>query len=109
MGARSHDVQDLWEKSDWDYVGLGNVFWLVDRYSASIAINGEKPMQNVKHRINCKNSEDIAWAESEATDETVYLLNSAANAERLLTSIDNFRAGRTKARRLVTLTEMPIL
>ncbi|WP_148057454.1 hypothetical protein [Pseudomonas brassicacearum] len=66
-------------------------------------------MQNVKHRINCKNTEEIAGAESEATDETIYLLNSAANAERLLTSVDNFRAGRTKVRRLVTLTETPIL
>ncbi len=66
-------------------------------------------MQNVKHPVNCKNSEEIALAESEATDETIYLLNSAANAERLLTSVDNLRAGRTNARRLVTLTEMPIL
>lgn len=62
-------------------------------------------MQNVKHPVNCKNSEEIALAESEATDETFYLLNSASNVERLLTSIENLRAGRTKTRRLITLTE----
>ncbi|MFJ7282749.1 hypothetical protein [Pseudomonas sp. NPDC099000] len=66
-------------------------------------------MQKVEHSASRKQSEEIAWAESEATDETTYLLSSKANAERLLKSIDNLRAGQTLARRLITLAETPPL
>lgn len=66
-------------------------------------------MQTVKHAASRKKGGKIALADSEAADETTYLLSSKTNAERLLKSIDNLRAGQIFARRLVTLAKTPPL
>ncbi|MHC8345933.1 hypothetical protein [Pseudomonas sp. RT6P73] len=66
-------------------------------------------MQTVKHSASRKESGKIALGDSEAPDETTYLLSSIANAERLLKSIDNLRAGQTSVRRLITLAEIQTL
>jgi antitoxin YefM len=43
----------------------------------------------------------MSLAEYNALEETAYLLRSPANAERLIKSIANLRAGKTKTRQLI--------
>ena len=43
----------------------------------------------------------MSLAEYNALEETAYLLRSPANAERLIKSIGNLRAGKTKSRQLI--------
>ena len=43
----------------------------------------------------------MSLAEYNALEETAYLLRSPANAERLIKSIGNLRAGKTKTRQLI--------
>jgi antitoxin YefM len=43
----------------------------------------------------------MSLAEYNALEETAYLLRSPANAERLIKSISNLRAGKTQSRQLI--------
>lgn len=43
----------------------------------------------------------MSLAEYNALEETAYLLRSPVNAERLIKSISNLRAGKTKTRQLI--------
>lgn len=43
----------------------------------------------------------MSLADYNALEETAYLLRSPANAERLISSVNNLRAGKAEARRLI--------
>jgi hypothetical protein len=62
-------------------------------------------MRAIRQSMNRERLGERAATHSKVTDETAYLLSSKFNAERLLKSIDNLRAGKLMTLNPVGATE----
>ncbi|KOY03749.1 hypothetical protein [Pseudomonas nunensis] len=65
-------------------------------------------MQTSKYSKNCGYSKKNVPTTPTAIDETAYLLNSRANAERLIKSINSLRTGKLATKPFVELPKAAI-